>query len=252
MQGATELRSADRVVEQAIDARARLVRENAWRSLPESWVTSQTAGDNRIVTINRSDPAHVAFDMIRTKVLQSLRQNGWTSVAITSPTPNCGKSLVALNLAFSLSHQKDCRTVLMDMDLQAPSIDELLDMHGAPSLEAFFRGDCDPKDILRRYEENLAIGANKWSTRHSSEILQSQETARVLKEMRQTLSPDVILFDLPSMLSRDDVTAFLPNVDCAILVVEAERSTFHEVDLCERELAERTNVLGVVLNKCRL
>ena len=53
------------------------------------------------------------------------------------------------------------------------------------------------------------------------------------------------------MLSSDDVMAFVPNVDCAILVVAAESTTLREADICERDLAEKTNVLGVVLNKCR-
>lgn len=74
---------------------------------------------------------------------------------------------------------------------------------------------------------------------------------RVIEEMRQRMSPHVILFDMPPMLSNDDVLAFLPHVDCAILVAAAEQSTLDEVDVCEQELSERTNVLGVVLNKCR-
>ena len=69
--------------------------------------------------------------------------------------------------------------------------------------------------------------------------------------MRQSLAPDIILYDMPSMLSSDDVVAFLPNVDCAILVVAAEKTTFEELDACERELSERTNLLGVVMNNCR-
>ena len=49
----------------------------------------------------------------------------------------------------------------------------------------------------------------------------------------------------------DDVLAFLPNVDCALLVLAAEESPVAEADICEYELAQRTNVLGTVLNKCR-
>jgi Mrp family chromosome partitioning ATPase len=251
LQEALQFHSADRVMEQAVEARARLARENVWANLPELRLSPQTVEDNRIVTISRSDPAHAAFDMIRTRILQSMRQNGWTTVAITSPTPNCGKSLVAANLAFSLANQKDCRTVLVDLDLKQPGIDKLIGMRDAPSMETFLKGDSDLTDVFRRYDKNLAIGANKWPVKYSSELLQSLETTRVLKAMQQTLNPDVVLFDMTSMLFSDEVTAFLPNVDCAILVAAAEHSTFDEVDACERDLSERTNLLGVVLNKCR-
>ena len=63
--------------------------------------------------------------------------------------------------------------------------------------------------------------------------------------------PDVILYDLPPMLMSDDVMAFVPHLDCVLLVAAAEQTRLDEVDKCEQDLAEQTNVLGVVLNKCR-
>lgn len=251
IQDSPQLRIADRSSEQLAEARASTVRENTWAGLQEMRLNPKTLARSRIITGDRSTAAHAAIDMIRTKVLQTLRQNGWTSVAITSPTPGCGKSLVALNLALSFSNQMDCRTLLLDLDLKHHRIGDLLDLETPSSMEAFLRGDCDMTAVLRRHERNLAIGANRWPVKYSAEVLQSREAARVLKEMRQVLAPDVVLYDLTSMLPNDDVTAFLPNVDCAILVVEAGRTTFEEVDTCERYLSDRTNVLGVVLNKCR-
>jgi Mrp family chromosome partitioning ATPase len=241
-----QLRIADYSTE-----RTSTLRDSIWAGLQEMRVSPETLARNRITTDDRCTAAHAAIDMIRTKVLQMLRQNGWKSVVITSPTFGCGKSLVALKLALSFSNQMDCRTVLLDLDLKHPRIGDLLDIEESTSMQAFLSGDCDMTTILRRYERNLAIGANRWSVKYSAELLQSREAARVLKQMQQLLDPDVVIYDMTSMLPSDDVTAFLPNVDCAILVVEAGRSTFEEVDSCERYLSDRTNVLGVVLNKCR-
>ena len=53
------------------------------------------------------------------------------------------------------------------------------------------------------------------------------------------------------MLVADDVIAFLPNMDAVLLVASAGTTTIAEIDQCERTLAEQTNVMGVVLNKCR-
>jgi len=53
------------------------------------------------------------------------------------------------------------------------------------------------------------------------------------------------------MLLSDKVLAFLPNVDCVLLVAAAESSAPNETYRSECDLAERTNALGVVLNKCR-
>lgn len=222
-----------------------------WTELQTLRVDADAIARNRIVTANRSDIAHVAFDMMRTKLLQSLRQNNWKSVAITSPTPACGKTFTAVNLAFSLANQPDCRTLLLDLDLRRPQIGKTLGIKDAGSMESFLRGEIGCDDVFMRYGDNLAIAANRQPAQYSAELLQSATTAEALLEMQQRMSPDIILFDLPPMLSTDDVLAFLPNVDCVVLVAAAEHSTLSEVDVCEQSLAEKTNVLGVVLNKCQ-
>jgi protein-tyrosine kinase len=223
----------------------------AWEELPRLKLDPTTIARNRIVTANRSHTAHVAFDMMRTKLLQSLRQNNWTSVAITSPTPGCGKTFTALNLAFSLANQQDCRTVLLDLDMKRPQIGRTLGIKNAGSMERFLRGEAEVKDLFMRHGDNLAIAPNSHPAQFSAELLQSAVSATALQVMRQKTNPDIILFDLPPMLSTDDVLAFLPNVDCVILVAAAEHTTLSEVDVCEQSLAEKSNVLGVVLNKCQ-
>ena len=251
LQEAMRFRSDDRLIEQTVEVCTRFERKAMWDGLPVLTISPKLAEQNRIVTFNRSDPAHGAFDVLRTRLLRCLQQNGWTSVAITSPRASCGKSLVALNLAFSLANQADCRTILMDMNLKKPRLEELLGAKSDASMEDFLTGRCQVVDILRRYGENLAIGTNSRPVRCSAELLQSRSAAAALRNMRTRMSPDILLFDLSSMLPNDDVIAFLGNVDCVILVAAAEQSSLDDVDACERELSEQSNVAGVVLNRCR-
>ena len=222
-----------------------------WQSLPELRVERGLFSRNRIVAAERLVPEHSAFDMLRTKLMQRLRQNNWKSVAITSPTPACGKTFLSLNLAFSLAHQKDCRTLLLDLDLRRPQVGKSLGMKDAASMEAFLKGNSSISETFRRHGDNLAIAANNHPVEFAAELLQSSEAKDQLQHLYQTMAPDVLLYDLPPMLSNDDVLAFLPNVDCVILVAAAEHSTLNEVDVCEQELAANTNMAGVVLNKCR-
>jgi len=49
----------------------------------------------------------------------------------------------------------------------------------------------------------------------------------------------------------DDTRAFLKNVDCALIIVRADQTKYSHFDISEREIAEHTNVLGVVLNGYR-
>jgi protein-tyrosine kinase len=206
---------------------------------------------SRIVTYDRSDPTHATFDMMRTKALRMMRENRWTTLGITSPTAGCGKTTVSLNLAFSFARQSDTRTVLMDLDLRRPAIAKHLGLSQPQSMASVLQGTRPASENFVRYGENLAIGTSARGIRSASEILQHSSTAKSLADLKAQFRADIIIYDLPPMLVNDDVMAFLPHVDCVLLVAAAERSRLDEIDKCEQDLAEQTNVLGVILNKCR-
>jgi protein-tyrosine kinase len=205
----------------------------------------------RIVTFADADPAHVAFDMMRTKLLRALRANGWSSVGVTSPGAGCGKTTVVLNLAFSLAHQADLRTVVVDLDLRRPAVARELDLPGRRSVGRMLQGEASVAETFVRYGDNLAIGGNSEPMRHSGDLIMSAATGKAVAGLKAAFAPDVILYDLPPMLMSDDAMAFLPHLDAVLLVAGAEKSRLDEVDKCEQELTENTNLLGVVLNMCR-
>ena len=206
---------------------------------------------NRIVTFDQKDNAHVPFDMMRTRVLSSCRKNDWTVIGVTSPTAACGKTTAAINLAFSFARQKDARTILIDADLRRPMIAENLGITATHSMGRYLSGGERIEDHFLAYGETLAIGTNNRRSLHAAEILQDANAISAMKLLRDTLKPTVVIVDMPPMMATDDVVAFMPNVDAMLLVVAAGQSKMKDVDDCERELSERTNVMGVVLNKCR-
>ena len=206
---------------------------------------------NRVVTFERRDPVHTTFDMMRTKTVRMMRDKGWTSLGITSPTAGCGKTTIGLNLAFSLAHQPDMHTVLMDLDLRRPAVAKHLGLTRPQSMASVLQGTRDLPENFVRVGENLAIGTSARGIRSASEILQHASTGRVLSDLKTAFQPDIVIYDLPPMLVNDDVMAFLPHMDCVLLVAAAERSRLDEIDKCEQDLADQSNVLGVILNKCR-
>ena len=234
----------------ALQRPSTLLAGNDWKPLREAVVPPDAIDANRLVSLTRTDPAYHAFDVLRTRVIQLMRQNGWKKVAITSPTPECGKTTVSINLAFSLARQGDCRTVLVDFDLRHPRIAKILGISDTPSMEAVLAGRAALTEVARRFGPNLAVAASRHYVDLPAELLQSASSRQFIVDIERKLAPDFMIFDLPPMLSSDDVAAFLPNVDCIILVAAAEQSTRAEIDLCEQQLAAASNLLGVVLNKC--
>lgn len=231
--------------------------QEAWDNLPLLDLNRKELKKNRIISLDPV-PEATAFDVLRTRTLRQLQEHGWRRLAITSPTAGCGKSTLALNIALSLSRQQKIRTVEIEMDMRRPSQERLLGVkkpkgsvkhHGVPEL---LTGKATFAEVGKRIGSNLALVVNDSSQTNASDILLDDNIGQVLDDIEAQYKPDIMLFDMPPVLLTDDTLAFMQHVDCALIVAAAEATTTTEVDLCERELAAQTNVMGVVLNKCRL
>ena len=83
----------------------------AWDRLARPTLDPRHLAQTRIVAQDKRGKLHAPFDMLRARILRRMRANGWRSIAITSPTPGCGKTTVALNLGFSLARRIDGRVL---------------------------------------------------------------------------------------------------------------------------------------------
>lgn len=205
---------------------------------------------HRVFSLESGDSAS-EFDLLRTKTVLQMRKNGWKRLAITSPTPGCGKTTTAANLALGFTRQPDKSVILFEMDLRRPSLASLFAVKPEFGVKDLLQGAVSFANQAVRVGDNVAMSLNRGPTKNTSQLLQRDATARQIDAIESEYQPDMMIFDLPPMLSSDDTTAFLKNVDCVLLIAGAERSTVSQVDTCEREIAEHTNVLGVVLNQCR-
>jgi Mrp family chromosome partitioning ATPase len=221
-----------------------------WTSLPEAELTPAKALRNRITALAGNKDA-TPYDMLRSRTIRLMKEKGWTRLAITSPGAACGKTTVALNLALSLSRQKDLKVMLIDLDLRRPSLNKTIGHAPERSMHEVLDGSAAFEDVAVRMGDNFVLAMNAVPARHPAELLQSAATRETLDSIERRWQPDIMLFDMSPMLASDDNVGFLGNVDCALLVAAAESTTLSNIDLCEKELAQLTNVLGVVLNKCR-
>lgn len=227
----------------ASDTRAR------WLALPELRLSKDALVRERIISLGRADRAHSAFDALRTRLLTMLRDNGWSRVAITSPSKGCGKTTIATNLAFSLARQPEIRSVLVDLDLRRPQLVNKLGLREDFQIKPFLTGRIPAEAYLRRFGENLAFGFNSSPVQNSAELIQSRLAAQSLSAITAAYQPDILLFDMPPMLSCDDVLGFLPNVDGVLLVIGGGETKPGAVDECEQLIESHSNFLGVILNK---
>ncbi len=204
---------------------------------------------NRIVTLDNEDPDSVAFDILRTQVLAKMAENGWKTLAVTSPTPECGKTVVSLNLALSIAKQTERTVLVADFDLRKPKVSEYLGLPKQKSLYDYLENDIDLKEILVNPGlPRLVVLPNNVPVRNASETLTSRRIKSLVSELRDRYESRMIIFDLPPLMAADDAIAFLPQVDCVLLVVASGETTPAEVKESRRQL-QTSNMLGVVLNK---
>lgn len=197
-----------------------------------------------------SGPQSSPYDMLRTKVMQMMRQNDWKRLAITSPDKSAGKSTTCCNLLASFSRQADRRSILIDLDMRRPAVASILGHKGQYSFADVLEETVSFGEQAVRFRENAAVSMNYRAQRNPTELLLRDRTAQIIDEIERVYQPDIMIFDMPPMMLTDDTQAFLKNVDCAILVAGAESTTIDQIDVCEKDVAGLTNVLGVVLNKC--
>lgn len=224
--------------------------DGLWQALEPFEVDDAHLENRRIVTRAASNEgAH--FDILRTKILLQMRQNGWKRLAITSPMPQSGKTTTACNLALGLGRQRDMRAILFDLDLRDPSVHDVLRIRPQISIGEVISGKADFSEQAMRFGDNIAVSMANTVENDPSRFLLAEETTQALDEIEARYQPDLMIFDLPSMLVTDDTRAFLKNVDCALIVARADTTRYAQFDVCEREITEQTNVLGVVLNAYR-
>lgn len=222
----------------------------AMAALPEAAVDPALLRRERIIAFDRDAPATAAFDLLRTRLLQACAQKGWRRIGVTSPHKACGKTVVSLNLGYSIARQPATRLVLLDMDLRAPTLARRLGLRGERRIVKLLDGETPPEAYLERLGERFAFAANTRPDPLSAERLQDPAVRPTLTRIEALFGPTVMLFDLPPLLMSDDALGFADKIDAFVLVAAAGTTTSSEIEECLRLIGDATPFLGLVLNKC--
>lgn len=210
---------------------------------------AQHLEDHRVMAHQKAHPAGWTFDVLRTQVLQKMDENGWKTLAITSPTVESGKTLVSTNLAMSISQLSHRTVLLVDFDLRRPSVAKTLGLKCRHSLNDLLEGKVGVADALvNPAMERFVVLPTNESVAGASEALSSARVGHLITELRDRYRDRIVIFDLPPILVADDVMTVLPRIDCVLLVVASGASTESEIEEAMNRLSN-ANLLGVVLNK---
>lgn len=203
---------------------------------------------NRIIS-NEQDPVLNAYRVLRTRVLQSMDEFGWKTIAVVSPGPGAGKTVTAINLAIAIGSKLGTRSTLVDLDFYRPRVAKYLGIEEPPSVLDYFEGKQELRDVTLRPDlpDTLVI-ANERVSRRGAEHLTSDKADHLIETAINTYQSRAVIFDMSPILGCDDTIAFLPKIDCVLLVASSGQTRVSELKEAKRLLDDK-KIVGTILNK---
>jgi exopolysaccharide/PEP-CTERM locus tyrosine autokinase len=172
------------------------------------------------------------------------------TILITSSVPNEGKTYSALNLAISISLEKEKTVLLVDADLQVAGLSKEANLLEVAGLTDVLNHDVhDLKDVI--YGTNLAnlrIIPAGIRNKHSAELLASSDMELLVQELSNRYPDRIIIIDSPPLLARSESSVLTKLVGQVVLVVEAEHTMQNAVKEAIKQL-EECEIVNMLLNK---
>jgi len=205
---------------------------------------------------NPLGPAAESFRTIRTSLLLSNPGQLPSSVLITSPGVNEGKTTLAVNLATAMAQLEDTRVILIDADLRKDHVHPIFEIqtgNGDPKgLVDYLEGQADLRSVIHQTEiPNLSVIPSGYCPSNPSELLHSKYMSILLKRCQQ--EGFHIILDAPPVLPVTDPVILATKVDGVLVVVSAGQTTREGCRLAIQSLtAAGGKILGIVLQKARV
>jgi receptor protein-tyrosine kinase len=212
-------------------------------------VLPSAATDPKLVTLLH--PGTFAADQYRVlrHLIEEKRDQGLSVMAVTSPTPEDGKTLTAINLAGCLAEAVSSRVLLVDGDLRRPSVLARLGMgNRTPRGLADLVADEHVRleEVVRRIARtNLFLLSSGKMRTSPYEVLKSARLATLFTEARRAFHSVVV--DTPPIVAFPDFRLVERVVDASILVVAAHRTPGDAIEEAVA-LLDPAKALGVVFN----
>jgi capsular exopolysaccharide synthesis family protein len=189
-----------------------------------------------------------AFRKLRTN-LRFVRAERPRAIAVTSASPEEGKSVTAANLALAIAQQGQS-VLLVDADLRRPVQHEIFQIERAPGLSDALVGLVQPFAAARVYHgmPNVHVMACGTEAPNPAELLGSEAFIRFLDQM--LIKFDTVIVDTPPVNLVTDAAVVGSVCDGVLLVAEAGSTDRSVLTNAVNELRHaRGTVLGIVLNR---
>ena len=207
-------------------------------------------GLNLVTQNDPKNPAAEAYRVIRTSVQFAQAGKELKTIAITSCTPNEGKSMTIANLAIVLT-QAGKSVLIMDCDMRNPTVHKNFNLSNKVGLSSCISMGTAVADAVQETAiEGLDALTAGVIPPNPSELLGSERMQNILQRAKEEY--DYVLIDTPPVLPVTDSLVLGSMVDGLILVIDSGEIKVEMAREVKNQLVHAgANILGVVLNKVR-
>lgn len=171
-------------------------------------------------------------------------------ILVSSAMPGAGKTFCSVNLAASISLERELNVLLVDADVAKPHISKAFGLHEHNGLLDILEDESRSIDeVLVRTDLNdiqVLPAGRKHS--QSTELLASNRMEDLIDELATRYSDRIIIMDSPPLLITSEAQALAQQVGQIVLVVESGRTLHQDLEETIQTLVD-SKPINVILNK---
>lgn len=188
---------------------------------------------------------------IRTNLLFMSADKPVKRILVTSPSPQEGKTTVAVNLATVMA-QAGARMLLVDTDMRRPRVHTVFGQRPRAGLSTVVLGESSLDDtIFKTHVENLDVLMCGPTPPNPAEVIMTDRFRTVIEQLSERY--DQIIFDSPPVGAVTDAAILSKLVDGTLLVLKSLSTTRDAARHAASVLEDiDANILGGVLNNLDL
>src|SRR5271165_622500 len=221
----------------------------SWLAVPADRILRPSpTPEQRLITItNPNSPGAEMFRVLSTKLAHMRHKRELKKLLITSAVGDEGKSVVSVNLAFTLARRAGERVLLLEADLRRPTASALLSTSALRGITEWHEHKLALQDAFYQVEgvPLWLLSAGK-GIEEPLPLLESDAFAQMLNAVSEGF--DWVLLDCTPMLPMADATSLSRLCDGVLVVVREGHTRKRTLN---RALAsiEKSKQLGFIFNE---
>jgi len=176
--------------------------------------------------------------------------NHMNLIMVASPLPGAGKTFCSVNLAASISLERELNVLLMDADVAKPHISDVFGLGDRPGLiDILVDENMSIDEVLVRTDLNdIQVLPAGRKHAQSTELLASDRMEEIMNELATRYADRLIVLDSPPLMITSEAQAVARQVGQIALIAESGKTTNQEIQEA-LELLDSDKAINIILNK---